>query len=71
MYYTAVYMYVLQAADGSEEGKDESKARRETAEHARRMHAWYICTWHMRVGVHEAMHAEHSCPVSQASQLAN
>ena len=24
MYYTAVYMYVLQAADGSEEGKDES-----------------------------------------------
>ena len=31
MYYTAVYMYVLQAADGSEEGKDESKAERETA----------------------------------------
>ena len=40
MYYTAVYMYVLQTADGSEEGKDEGKDGRETAEHARQMHVY-------------------------------
>ena len=40
MYYTAIYMYVL---DGSEEGKDRSRAEREAAGHARQ------CTYGMSV----------------------